>query len=147
MDIIAQRKPGIWIPYIILTAVGIWLLIFGKRQYDWLIAILLLILSIIILFLYFKTPKEIIKSDSNGNLYLNDGTVIKPADIMEVFSRRASSKGWKYKWGSVTIVTNSKTYSFRYVADCEDVANKIKDLKYIHRVMDSDLTFEDVLNI
>ncbi len=147
MDVIARRKPWIWIPYIIIAAVGVYILMFGKRQFDWLVALVIIALSGIILFFYFKTPKEIIKSDRNGNLYLNNGTVIKPTDITEVFSRRASSKGWKYKWGSLTVVTNSKSYHYRFVADCEYAAEKIKNLKYIHRAMDSDLTFDDVLDI
>ena len=146
MNVLAKRKPLIWILYLLVLLACGWVLITSKETLTFLLLLLMVALAGFILVQYFITPKVMISVDSNEALHLHNGTVIQATDIVDVSYKRASARTIQYKWGKVILTTVQGSYTFRYVEDCEEVSKKILDIKYKNKYQNQELSFEDVLN-
>lgn len=130
--IIAKRKNEVLPLYILTAVIGvafITLSFFTEIVYV-ILGIVLLAISAYLLFVFFRTPSVIITLDDEGALHLPNDVTLLPSEIGDVSYRRASAKGIQYKWGSVTLETYSGRYKFSFVAECEDVAKNLLELKY-----------------
>jgi len=146
MNVIAERKQGLWIFYLLLSLFGVLILILGTGIVNFLASSLLIIAGVFTLIQYMLTPKEILSVDNNECLHLHSGTVIKAKDIIDVSYRRASHSMYiHYKWGDIILKTVHEEYEFRYVANCEDVAKEIMHIQYKNKYQDEDLSSEDIL--
>ncbi len=135
MKTIGYRKGGLGFLYGIVLLMGVGMLTAGITVMLHPVPIvsgaLLIVISLIILNGYFKTPYEAIcLTDNDTVLELPKGVKINVGDITDVSYKRATAKGIQYKWGSVTVSTLGSSYTVGCIADCEEVAKEITRLKY-----------------
>ena len=130
MKVLAHKKQYIGLMYIAVTVFGIALFFIDN---NWLAGTVITIPSVIISIQYYMQPKDIISIGTNNNLYLPRGVEINLRNINDVSYRRASARFIQYRWGTVIIYTNDKTYRCRYVADCEDAALQLKTALYMYK--------------
>ena len=83
--------------------------------------------------------KSNLKEDKNKKLYLPKGITLNPKDIVDVSYSKASGRSIQYKWGSVTIMTATAKYKYKFVADCESVSKIITDIVYKSKSADIDI--------
>lgn len=133
MEIIAQKKLAVLPIYILSAALGL-LLTFLELGSDFpvaaIVGVAVFIVSIGIIIDYSRIPLNVIMLDENGELHLPHGKIINVSEISDISYRRASSKGWQYKWGTVTITTYHRTFKYRYIAECETVAKRLTELMH-----------------
>lgn len=133
MKVIAKKKHGAGVMYILLTLLGVVLLSLGIA-FD--IKILLFMGAVFavgdigFVVWYFTVPSLIIALDENRNLILPRGVVIPLRDITKVSSFEAWNSRVDYTWGTITIETKMRKYKYGFVADCAEVEKKINDLRY-----------------
>ncbi|MBQ3489425.1 MAG: hypothetical protein IJA86_02420 [Clostridia bacterium] len=128
---IAYKKQSIGILYIILTVFGAIFSISAITEKDMpliLIGALLLIISMVLSIQFLLLPSDIIILSDDDTLILPRGVTVPLDCVSEVSFKRASAKGLRYRWGSITIFTYSDTYKFGFVADCENVAIQLNKL-------------------
>ncbi len=134
MKIIAYRKGGLGFLYTITLLVGLAAVSAGimlmAHPAPIICGGLLVVISAVILFGYFRTPCEAIVLIDKDTLELPGGVNVKLSDISDVSYRRASAKGVQYKWGKVIISTPSGSYKINYLADCEETAKELTQLMY-----------------
>lgn len=134
MKVLATRKTGIEILYLVLLLVGILLLILASKvgQVVMIIGTLIIVISALVLVIdIYCTPKVIMTlNETEDVIVLSKNRIIKLTEIEDISYYRAHAKGIVYKWGSITIKTNSQKYKCKYVADCEDVSKVLTDLVY-----------------
>lgn len=135
MEVIARKKRGIGVVYLICTLVGILLLgvsFVTPSQRMKLIIFGLMLASVggYIYASYSLLPYEVIRLDNNNVLHLPKERKLAVTDITYVSHRCAHARGIRYKWGSVTIKTENAKYTYNYIADCEDVAKRLTDMMY-----------------
>ena len=133
MEVIARKKRGIGVVYLICTLVGILLLgvsFVTPNQRMKLIIFGLMTAAIggYIYVSYTLLPYEVIRFDHNNVLHLPKERKLAVTDITYVSHRCAHAKGIRYKWGSVIIKTKDVKYAYNYIADCEDVAKRLTDM-------------------
>ena len=134
--VIAYKKQGPGIIFIISTF-G-WILILAKviESNDMTEEILLpILISSVITVLgvvgsvqFLLLPSELITLANHQTLILPRGITVSLDSIDDVTFKRATMKGARYRWGSVTILTHEGKYKIYYVTDCEDVAIKLNKL-------------------
>ncbi len=139
MEIIAHRKKLIWIMYFAVAVSGIVMMFIGDDIVHKIVGGVLLIVSAVILIQYFMVPPAIISLDKNKKLYLPKGIILNPKDIVDVSYSKASGRSIQYKWGSVTIMTATAKYKYKFVADCEAVSKTITDIVYKSKSFDMDI--------
>ena len=139
MEIIAQKKKGIWLLYVFTLLLSLFMPIIiaiiprGNVLFVILLPIWLIFstISIVILVQYTHTPKNaILYNESEKAIYLNDNLKIHLNEIEDLSYVRAAARGIQYKWGTVKIKTKDSKYVVRYIADCEDVCKRLTHLKY-----------------
>lgn len=132
--VIAKRKNAVFPLYIFTALVGVFVIVLSfMGDIEFLIlGILVIAVSAYILIGFCKVPPVIITLDESGVLHLPGNVTITPSEISDVSYKNARAKHIQYKWGSVTIVTYSGTYKYKYVAECEAVAKKLTELKYTY---------------
>ncbi len=132
MEIIARRKGGLFFLYGFCGVVGVFFLVLAligssleqyERIGDLLIGLTLLVTGLVICVLYLRTPKVVITYD--GNKLSIGGQEYKPSQITSVNYRRARAKHTHYRWGSITVKISGKEYRYSFVADVEEVHNRL----------------------
>lgn len=133
MEVIARKKTGVGIMYLVCTFFGLTIFGMGISDEIIIVGLLGLVLSIIsgyIFFDYVSLPYDVIKVDTEGNLHLPKSIVIPLRDITDISYRRASAKGIQYKWGSVTMRTHLEKFKYGYIRNCEDVAKQLTEMMH-----------------
>ncbi len=128
---IAYKKQSAGILYIIVTLLGTILLISAITAKEIpliLISAVLVLTSLILSVQFLRLPSEIIILSDDDMLILPKGVTIPLDSVIEVSCKRASAKGLKYRWGSVTLSTYSEKYKFDFVDDCENVTIQLNKL-------------------
>ena len=132
MEIIARRKGGLFFLYGLCSLSGVFFLAFSlmntslenyERIGNFLIGLTLLVTGLVICVLYLRTPKVVITYD--GNKLSIGGQEYKPSQITSVNYRRARAKHTHYRWGSITVKISGKEYRYSFVADVEEVHNRL----------------------
>ena len=134
--VIAYKKQSAGILYIICTVFFILILakVIGSTEMTGEDVFLILSLSVItvsalVLSVQFLLlPSELIILANQQTLILPKGVTVSLDSIDEVTFKRATAKGARYRWGSVTILTREGKYKIHYVTDCQDVAIKLNQL-------------------
>mgnify|MGYP006939722266 CR=1 FL=1 len=127
----AKKSGGVGVLY------GLCALLFGGiaiglRQYGALrlsTCIVCALASLGIFIDWLLTPPRPFRIDGDGRLVLHDGTALEMRQVLAVSYRRARARGVQYRWGTVTVTTPLKIYRYRYVADCESMADAIMQRK------------------
>lgn len=134
MRIIAEKKGGIGFIYGFVAAVGIFMIGVSAKEEEPAIFIAGLIVTLLgaaILAGILMTPKRIISLDDSGMLILHFcNKTISPSEITDVSYYRASSRGFQYEWGKITITTRTDKYKCNYVANVELVSKELTRLMY-----------------
>ncbi len=132
MEIIARRKGGLFFLYGACSVIGVLFLAFAllstsleeyERIGDLLIGLTLIVAGLIICIFYLRTPKVVITYD--GNKLSIGGQEYKPSQITSVNYRRARARHTHYLWGSITVKIGGKTYRYSFVANVEEVHNRL----------------------
>lgn len=132
MEIIARRKGGLFFLYGSCVVFGVFLSVFSltgtlmenlRRVGNLLIGLTLLVTGLVICVLYLRTPKVVITYD--GNKLSIGGQEYKPSQITSVNYRRTRAKHTHYRWGSITVKISGKEYRYSFVADVEEVHNRL----------------------
>ena len=132
MDIIARRKGGLFFLYGFCSLLGVFLLAFGlmntslenyERVGNLLIGLTALVTGLIICILYARTPKVAITYD--GKKLCIGGEEYTPSQITSVNYKRAHARHTHYRWGSITVQVGGKEYRYSFVADVEEVHNRL----------------------
>lgn len=138
MEVIARRKEGFFWVHLITVAAGIiFFIIFLYLEYKTAfspLGIAMIILSSLIagsgaicLWEYHKISKEIIQYDGE-KLIFPQGRYA-PSEIINVTYRCARSRGFSHSWGKLTVTLSDKEIAYNYVADVEEVHNRLIQLK------------------
>lgn len=69
-------------------------------------------------------------TNDQADVVLHQGIVIRPNELVDVSYKRASAKGFQYRFGTVIIQTTGATYKFRYLKNCEKVSKELSKLMY-----------------
>ena len=136
VKVIAYKKQSAGILYIICTVFFLLILakMIGSTEMTGEDVFLILSLSVItvsalVLSVQFLLlPSELIALANQQTLILPKGVTVSLDSIDDVTFKRATAKGARYRWGSVTILTREGKYKIHYVADCQDVAIKLNKL-------------------
>jgi len=89
------------------------------------------IVDIVIVYQYFRVPKEAIILTNNYKVYLPGHAVtLSFDDIINVNYKQARGRGITYKWGKVIIISKYEKYSINYLEECEHTANELMRIKY-----------------
>lgn len=128
METIAKRTNkalyvtlGFVVSGLVLLALG-----FAFKKYVWIFgaAITTVALCFLIDFLFQSaTP---ITFDGN-NLYI-EGTAVSPKCLSDVSSKSFRLGQSDFNWGTIRFRANGKNYAFRYVDNCNEVLEKLKEL-------------------
>ena len=130
-EVIAYKKHLAGVAYIVITLVGILMLVSGfaaRKARLWAMAIVVSAVGFFCSVRFLTLPSEIIVLNADGTLTLAGGTTVALSEIREVDYRRARGKGIRYSWGSLTVSTYSGDYRFAFVADCEEVAERLNGM-------------------
>ena len=135
MDVIACKKGGVGVMYLLCTFVGLIIsasgfAMMGEGIIMGIAGIAIALISGYVFFSYVSLPYAVIQLDSDNNLHLPKNLVVNVGDVLDVSYRRASARGIQYRWGSVTLSTRLGTYRYGYIADCESVAKSLTDMIY-----------------
>lgn len=132
-EVIAERKTGAGMLYIVITSIGLMLICLGAIYSSWPCALLGCAFTLICIYLvidFFRTPGVVAWIDCDGELNLGRVGKINPSEISDVSYRRASAKGIQYRWGSLTVTTYAGRHKYGFVADCEDAAKRLTELMH-----------------
>lgn len=131
--VIAYKKQSAGIIFIICTI--FWLLILIKalesNGNDILFILIFSALSIIALIgsvHFLLLPSKLIILTNHQILILPKGITIPLNSIKDVSCKRFTLKGCPYRWGSVTILTDTGKHKIHYVADCQNVTIQLNKL-------------------
>lgn len=136
MEVIAYRKKGIWLMYAFTFFLGLCVPLIPVNDPFYMILTALFSLtfisvSLIVLIMYFTTPQEaIFYNEYEKAIYLKKGVKMQLSEIEDLSYRRASARGFQYKWGTIIIRAQHKKYKIRFIAQCEDVCKTLTKLKY-----------------
>ena len=140
---IAKKCHGAGIMYILVAILGLAYLIFALTSNIEDIALtvplgaLCLILGGFYSVRYLTLPNEIIALTDGNQLLLPKGVTISLESLIDVSYKRASAKGYQYKWGKIVLQTRDHTYKFDFVADCEAVAKHLTKQMYAAKHTDT----------
>ena len=143
MNVIAHKKSGVGIMYLVCVLLGFILIGIGIATggEGLLLAVAGLAISGISGFIfvqYILLPYDVISIDQEDNLHLPKGTIVNIKDVLDVSYRRASARSIQYKWGSVTLKTRLGDFKYGYISDCEEVSKQLTDMMYRARFSDID---------
>lgn len=139
MEVIARRKEGVGLMYLLCTFLG--LIFVGMGIAFGVDGILLTVMGAVLggisgylTVSYLTLPSAIIIYDGSNTLTLPKEVKLNIKDVIDVSYRRAHGRGISYKWGSVTIKTHIGKYKYGFVAECEDVAKQLTEMMYRARL-------------
>ena len=135
MEVIARRCGGVFALYLFAAALGVVLGILGIGSTAiedafltcFIPGVLVIIISVVICIRYCRVPKEIIQYDGE-KLIFPQGRYA-PSEIINVTYRCARSRGFTHSWGKLTVTLSDKEIVYNYVADVEEVHNRLIQLK------------------
>ena len=135
MEIIARRCGGVLALYLFSAVLGVVLCILGigSTAIDdafltcFIPGILVILVSVVVCIRYFTVPKEIIQYDGE-KLIFPQGRYA-PSEIVNVTYRCARERGFSHSWGKLTVTLSDKEITYNYVADVEEVHNRLMKLK------------------
>ncbi len=136
MNVIAKKTEGIVLMYSFSLLVGLMLIGIGAAYAETaeilmiLLGIALAIISGYHIVKYLQLPHDVITVDNQGILHLPHDVTVNPADLTDVSYKRASGKGFQYKWGEIVLFTHIDSYKFDYVDNCEETAKELTRLMY-----------------
>lgn len=134
MEIIARKKGDLWIIYLITAILGIGIIFLNKESMIlMLVGAVITIIFIGILIDYLLIPKKIIQIREDGKILFSKKKVFLWHELKNVSYRRFSAKGIQYQWGKIMVQTTRGTFSYRYVDECEKVAQEL-----IKRIKEND---------
>ena len=136
VKVIAYKKQSAGILYIICTVFFILILakviesteMTGEDVFLILSLSVITVSALVLSVQFLLLPSELITLANQQTLILPKGVTVSLDSIDDVTFKRATAKGVRYRWGSVTILTREGKYKIHYVADCEDVAIKLNQL-------------------
>lgn len=134
MEIIARRKGGLFALYGLCFLVGVFAVVmaaFGsknaERKFEFLgyfpIGVMMIVVSLVICVNYLRTPSTII-------VYKDKKLMIKgkeytPTQITNVNYKCAHSRHHFYRWGKLMLTIGGESYSYNFVAEVEEVHNRL----------------------
>ena len=134
-EIIAYKKGGVGIMYHVCTLFSIGL--FFASFALWPVGIICTLAAVVLCAIsasfsvnYLMLPSIIMRLDDEGNLILPNNIALKFEEIVDISYKRATARGFSYRWGSVTVKTASESHTYQFVADCEEVAKRLTDDMY-----------------
>ena len=137
MEVIAKRKKGLFALYCSVGLLGVFLFIVSMnlmREDNGAENILLALASLVVVVIgavvcagYLKTPQEVIRFDGS-NLILREG-VFPVAALDKVNYTCAHARGLRYRWGKIVLKIGVQEIVYNYVADVEEVHNRLLDLR------------------
>lgn len=131
MKVIGRRSNGVGILYMLMLLLSMIMIFIGiYENYFLFIGFVLFVVSLYIVIDYHKTPKAPIMINDQADVVLHQGIVIRPNELVDVSYKRASAKGFQYRFGTVIIQITAATYKFRYLKDCEKVSKELSKLMY-----------------
>ncbi len=136
MNVIAKKTKGIVLMYSLSLLVGLMLIGMGAEYAKAaeiviiLLGVVLSAISVYAIVKYLRLPHDIITVDNQGILHLPHEVTVDPADLTDVSYKRASGKGFQYRWGDIVLFTHLDSYKFNFVDDCENTAKKLTRLMY-----------------
>jgi hypothetical protein len=142
MEVIAERKKGIWLIDFFVLLIGLVALMGGEAILADtnsifsdlpLLYSVIAIISTVRLIQYARTPNEPIVYDKNESaIYINGINKIYLDEIEDVsYRRRNFSRRLQFKFGRIKIKTKRVRYTIKFVAECEAVCKRLTHLKYI----------------
>lgn len=145
MEVIARKKGGIGFMYFLCMLLGVFVMVMGLRSelaeliYAAVIGGLLIVVCGYIWLCYLLQPKIVISYDGMGHLLLPHGKKLSVGSLTDVTFKCAEAKNITYKWGTVILTTASETRKCAYVANCEQVAERVRSMMEARRLT----TFEE----
>lgn len=138
MEVIARKRGGLFGLYIfcavftlVLAAGGTVIIYFSDKHLA--NGIIILVFSLVAFAISFKIVNDIVKTPQiiityeNGKLRCGN-TEFSPSQIVNVEYRRAHARGISYGWGRIKIILQNTTVTYDYVADVEQVHNRLIQL-------------------
>lgn len=130
MKVIGRRSNGVGILFMLMLLLSMIMIFIGiYENYFLFMGFVLFVVSLYIVIDYHKTPKAPIMTNDK-DVVLHQGIIIRPNELVDVSYKRASARGFQYRFGTVIIQTTAATYKFRYLKDCEKVSKELSKLMY-----------------
>ena len=130
--VIARKKYSAGILYMVLTALGIFMITAAiVRQFIpiGIVGAISAVLGAVMSVRFLMLPSDIIVL-SDDTLILPGGVTVSLNSVSDVSYRRASGRGLQYRWGAVILSTYHGSYKYGFVADCEDVSKQLNGMVY-----------------
>ena len=139
MRVLARKKIKVGILYAVLfvcsvfSGISLFFTDLLQTDNDFFFVLLLpvlLVVSLINVIRFFRTPINVIHYDSeNFKLCFPKGESVYLSDIISVNCKNAKNKYGKQSWGTLIITTTYETYKFHFIAECESVVCEIDLLR------------------
>ncbi|MCQ2521074.1 MAG: hypothetical protein MJ105_01725 [Lachnospiraceae bacterium] len=131
--VLARKKTGLEFIYFAVALMGIaaCVLIAGRdpRAPYFIITGMFIVIGLALGIMIVSAPKTPVVMVNPYELELPGGKVIPLAQVSFVQYKRAYARGISYRWGTITLITAQGEFTFRYVDNCEYVAQQIMGLR------------------